>query len=83
MIDFELQFATTYPKFTKRLLENVGPLTQQEITVCMHIKMNIPNQKIQKNLGISQSTLANVRSSIRKKFELNRSQSLTNSKICI
>ena len=77
MKDFELQFALTYPKFTKRLLEKVGPLTQQEITVCMYIKMNIPNGKIQKNLGISQSTLANLRSSVRHKLGLERSQSLT------
>ena len=83
MKEFELQFALTYPKFTKRLLKNAGSLTQQEITVCMYIKMNFPNEKIQKNLGVSQSTLANIRSSIRKKFELNRSQSLTNSIICI
>lgn len=78
MKDFELQFASTYPKFTKRLLEKVGPLTQKEITLCMYIKMNIPNEKIQKNLGISRSTLANVRSSIRKNFGLSRNQSLIN-----
>ena len=83
MKDFELQFASTYPKFTKRLLEKVGPLTQQEITVCMYIKMNIPNEKIQKNLGISRSTLANVRSSIRKNFGLSRNQSLINAILSI
>ena len=83
MKDFELQFASTYPKFTKRLLEKVGPMTQKEITLCMYIKMNIPNEKIQKSLGISQSTLANLRSSVRHKFGLERSQNLNNAVLLI
>ena len=75
---FEFKFAKIYPNFTRNLVEACGELTSTEIRVCMLIKMNYSNKDILKKLDISNSTLANSRSSIRKKNGLKRSESLTN-----
>lgn len=81
--DFELLFADAYPKFTKNLVKAYGNLTYTEIRLCMHLRMGYPSDKILENLSISSSTLANLRSSIRKKMGLTRSQYLTNTILCI
>tara|TARA_B100001559_G_scaffold50390_1_gene38873 strand:+ start:3048 stop:3308 length:261 start_codon:yes stop_codon:yes gene_type:complete len=75
---FEFKFAKIYPNFTRNLVEACGELTSTEIRVCMLIKMNYSNKEIIKNLNISSSTLANSRSSIRKKLRLKRNKNLSN-----
>jgi AraC family chitin signaling transcriptional activator len=81
--EFEIIFAKVYPDFTRKLVHKVDELTPTEIKICMLIKMSFSNSQILDHLKISNNTLANTRSSIRKKFELDRSQSLTNSIICL
>tara|TARA_X000001036_G_C20202394_1_gene612087 strand:- start:245 stop:505 length:261 start_codon:yes stop_codon:yes gene_type:complete len=76
--NFEFEFAKIYPNFTRNLVEACGELTSTEIRVCMLIKMNYSNKEIIKNLNISSSTLANSRSSIRKKMGLKRNKNLSN-----
>ena len=80
---FEVTFAKIYPDFTKKLIQVAGDLSPQEIKVCMCIKMSFSNTQIQEHLKISKSTLANLRSSVRNKFGLQRSKSLTNTILCI
>ena len=80
---FEVTFAKIYPDFTKKLIQVSGDLSPQEIKVCMCIKMSFSNTQIQEHLKISKSTLANLRSSVRNKFGLQRSKSLTNTILCI
>ena len=75
---FELKFAKVYPDFTKRLVKVSNDLSPQEIKVCMFVKMSFSNTQIQESLKISKSSLANLRSSIRKKLKLKRNESLTN-----
>ena len=75
---FEFKFAKIYPNFTRNLVDACGELTSTEIRVCMLIKMNYSNKEIIKNLNISSSTLANSRSSIRKKMGLKRNKNLSN-----
>lgn len=75
---FEIQFAETYPEFTKNLVLRIHNISPQEIKICMCIKMSFTNEYTRKLLNISESTLANLRSGIRKKFNLKRSESLTN-----
>jgi|TARA_B110001452_G_scaffold23919_1_gene18985 DNA-binding CsgD family transcriptional regulator len=75
---FELKFAKVYPDFTKRLVKVSNDLSPQEIKVCMFVKMSFSNTQIQEYLKISKSSLANLRSSIRKKLKLKRNESLTN-----
>ena len=75
---FEFKFAKIYPNFTRNLVEACGELTSTEIRVCMLLRMSYPNKDILKKLDISNSTLTNLRSSIRKKIGLKRSESLTN-----
>ena len=72
---FELEFAKTYPRFTKKLIRLANDLTSKEIKICMFLKMNYDAVQIQNHLEISRSTYFNSCSSIRKKLKLNRNQS--------
>ena len=81
--NFEVKFATIYPDFTKNLVSISKNLSPLEIKICMCIKMSFSTLQIKNYLNISNSTLSNLRSSIRKKMGLNRAQSLTNSILCI
>jgi DNA-binding CsgD family transcriptional regulator len=80
---FELTFAKVYPDFTKRLVKVSNNLSPQEIKVCMFVKMSFSNTQIQEHLKISKSSLANLRSSVRHKLHLERSESLSNAILCI
>ena len=71
------------PNFTKKLVSISDNLSPKEIKICMCVKMSFTNYQIKKQLKISDSTLANSRSNIRKKMRLRRAQSLTNSILCI
>ena len=80
---FELKFAKIYPDFTKDLVNSVDNLSPSEIKICMCIKMSYSNVQIKDYMKISDSTIANLRSSVRHKFGLERSQSLTNAILLI
>ena len=80
---FELTFAKIYPDFTKKLIQSTSNLTPQEVRVCMCMRMSFSNVQIREHLNISVNTLANTRSSIRNKFGLKRSESLTKAIICV
>ena len=81
--NFELKFAKIYPDFTKNLVSKVNHLSPSEIKMCMCLKMSYSNSQIKEYLKISDSTLANLRSSVRHKIGLGRSQSLSNAILCI
>jgi len=81
--NFEVKFAVIYPDFTKNLVSISKNLSPLEIKICMWIKMSFSTRQIKNYLNISNSTIANLRSSIRKKMGLNRAQSLINSILCI
>ena len=81
--NFEVKFALIYPDFTKNLVSLSKNLSPLEIKICMCIKMSFSTLQITNYLNISNSTLSNLRSSIRKKMGLSRAQSLTNSILCI
>ena len=80
---FELKFAKIYPDFTKDLVNSVDNLSPSEIKICMCIKMSYSNVQIKDYMKISDSTIANLRSSVRRKLGLERSQSLTNAILLI
>ena len=80
---FEITFAKIYPDFTKNLAHSVDNLSPSEIKVCMCIKMSYSNIQIKDYMKISDSTLANLRSSVRHKLDLERSRSLTNAVLLI
>ena len=81
--NFELKFAKIYPDFTKDLVNSVDNLSPSEIKICMCIKMSYSNVQIKDYMKISDSTIANLRSSVRHKLNLERSQSLTNAILLI
>ena len=78
-----MTFAKIYPDFTKNLAHSVDNLSPSEIKVCMCIKMSYSNVQIKDYMKISDSTIANLRSSVRHKLNLERSQSLTNAILLI
>ena len=80
---FELKFAKIYPDFTKDLVNLVDNLSPSEIKICMCIKMSYSNVQIKDYMKISDSTIANLRSSVRHKLGLERSQSLANAILVI
>ena len=80
---FELKFAKIYPDFTKDLVKLVDDLSPSEIKICMCIKMSYSNVQIKDYMKISDSTIANLRSSVRHKIGLERSKSLTNAILLI
>ena len=49
---FELEFAKTYPRFTKKLIRLANDLTSKEIKICMLLKMNYDAVQIQNQLEI-------------------------------
>ena len=75
---FEIEFANIYPNFTKELIRLNNELTITEVKICMYIKMNFSNKQILDIMHISESTLSNLRSSIRKKIGLDRKKGLFN-----
>ena len=74
--NFEMEFAKIYPNFTKKLIQYNDELTFTEVKICMYIKMNFSNKQILNLMHISDSTLSNLRSSIRKKLSLDRKKGL-------
>lgn len=74
--NFEMEFAKIYPNFTKKLIQYNDELTFTEVKICMYIKMNFSNKQILELMHISDSTLSNLRSSIRKKLSLDRKKGL-------
>jgi DNA-binding CsgD family transcriptional regulator len=74
--NFEVEFAKVYPNFTKKLIQLNEQLTFTEVKICMYIKMNFSNKQILDLMHISESTLSNLRSSIRKKLKLDRKKGL-------
>ena len=74
--NFEVEFAKVYPNFTKKLIQLNEQLTFTEVKICMYIKMNFSNKQILDQMHISESTLSNLRSSIRKKLNLDRKKGL-------
>ena len=75
---FEIEFAKIYPNFTKELIRLNNELTITEVKICMYIKMNFSNKQILDIMHISESTLSNLRSSVRKKIGLDRKKGLFN-----
>lgn len=76
--NFEFKFAKIYPYFTSSLIKTCNELTSSEVRVCMLLRMSYHNKDIIKKLDISNSTLTNSRSSIRKKMGLKRNKNLSN-----
>ena len=83
MEDFIITFAKIYPDFTRDLIKSCGALTSTEVRVCMMLKINYSNKEILDQLNISNSTLTNLRSSVRKKMGLKRSQNLSNTLVSL
>jgi DNA-binding CsgD family transcriptional regulator len=76
--NFEIEFAKIYPDFTKKLIKLNTDLTFTEVKICMYLRINFSNKQILEYMDISDSTLSNVRSSIRKKLRIDRTQGLFN-----
>lgn len=79
MIDeqnFEIEFAKIHPDFTKKLIQLNSDLTFTEVKICMYLRINYSNKQILDLMRISESTLSNLRCSIRKKLNMHRKKGL-------
>ncbi len=72
----EIEFNQVHPDFMDRLNQKYPDLTKGEIQYCIYLKMNIPPLEIASLFKISAEGLKKKKYRIRKKFNLNRSDSL-------
>lgn len=71
------EFDLVHNDFIKRLRERFPEITNNEMLMCAYIKMNISTKEIAPLLNISVRGVETMRYRLRKKFELEREQSLT------
>jgi DNA-binding CsgD family transcriptional regulator/tetratricopeptide (TPR) repeat protein len=74
---FENRFKTVYGDFPQRLVRRHPDLTPMELRVCILTRAGLPNKETGDLLSISGRTVESHRSSIRKKFGLDRNANLT------
>lgn len=75
-MDFKLSFNKIYPNFLEILLRKHPSLSQTEITICMYLKLNYSSSDISKKLDITLASVDTYRYNIRKKINLNKTESL-------
>lgn len=71
------EFDLVHNDFIKRLKDRYPELTNNEILMCAYIKMNLSTKEIAPLLNISVRGVETMRYRIRKKFQLERDESLT------
>ncbi len=73
---FKNAFEQLYPSFFENLFKRFPTLTNKEIRYCALTKMHIPLEDIALILGVSSSAVHKARYRLRKKFTLQRTQTL-------
>lgn len=73
---FEQRFASLFPDFQQQLLHRFPTLTPAEIRVCLLLKAGLSTKEISTALCISERAVEGHRLSLRKKLDLNRTNSL-------
>ena len=76
MLSIVENFNATNPRYLEVLLSKYPSLTQKEILLCMHLKLNYSSEEIAISMKVSKSTIDSYRYNLRKKFALNKNQSL-------
>lgn len=75
-MSFNQLFNQKHPDFIETLLEKNPDLSPREILICMYLKQNYSNNEISDKMKISRTTVDTYRHRVRKKLNLNRSDSI-------
>lgn len=76
MSSFVENFNITNPRYLEMLLSKYPTLTQKEILLCMYLKLNHSSADISEFMKVSKGSIDTYRYNLRKKFRLNKNQSL-------
>jgi DNA-binding CsgD family transcriptional regulator len=71
------EFDLVHNDFTKKLRADYPDLTSNEVKMCSYIKMNLSTKEIAPLMNMSMRGVETIRYRMRKKFGLERSDSLT------
>ena len=74
---FEKHFEDVYPGFFKSLIRYSSKLTQNDLRFCAYLKMNQSTDEIAKLTSISIRTVESKKYRVKKKFKIEKDQSLT------
>ena len=75
-LKFEEDFVLHHPDFLKNLLMEYPFLSTTEMYVCAMIRSGLPSREIANILGISERTVENHRTNIRRKISLNHNEKI-------
>jgi DNA-binding CsgD family transcriptional regulator len=73
---FETNFERAHEQFLQKIKEKYPDLTSRDLRLCAYLRMNLPSKEIAPLLGISVRGVENHRFRLRKKFGLDRDESL-------
>lgn len=74
---FQTNFEQAHEQFLIKIKENYPELTSGDLRLCAYLRMNLTSKEIAPLLGISVRGVENHRFRLRKKFNLNRDESLS------
>ena len=75
--NFELHFNKVHDNFLKRLKEDYPGLSNRDLRLCAYLRMNISSKEIAPLMGITYRSVEALRYRVRKKFNLQQGESLT------
>jgi len=75
--DFEKMFTQMHSGFYEKLIEINPDLTRSELQMCALLRMNLPSKEIANLLNLSLSRVDQTRHQVRRKLNLDTTQSLT------
>jgi tetratricopeptide (TPR) repeat protein/DNA-binding CsgD family transcriptional regulator len=73
---FDTQFKSAHPEFTKKLLTKHPELSPTELRICSLVRMNLKSEDIARLLCLSERTVEDHRTNVRKKMKLKRAEDL-------
>jgi tetratricopeptide (TPR) repeat protein len=73
---FDAQFKSAHPEFAKKLIEKYPKLTHSEIRMCSLLRMNLRSAEIARLFCLSERTVEDHRTNIRRKMKLPRAEDL-------
>ncbi|TKS55854.1 tetratricopeptide repeat protein [Mesohalobacter halotolerans] len=75
--EFDIYFKETHKSFFDNLIEKYPELTTNELRICALLKLNMNSKEISNLTSRSRGSIDNIRSSIRKKMQLEPDQNLS------
>ena len=73
---FQIQFSLAYPDFISSLIKKYSAIKSADIKLCCYLKMHMNTKEIARVTGLSVRAVENKRYRLRKKLDLDASESL-------